>query len=94
MIGGDPHGVKLLQVFKRRVGHLQLVLAAMSNVFKEWIVIADLRAFFLQQLDDSQCRGLAQIVDVFLIGTPSTSTFDPFRLLQCRFNACTVEATT
>src|SRR5437667_8082703 len=51
MIGHDKHAIVLSEILQRRALHLQIILAALSNGGKKWIVIADLGPFLLQQLD-------------------------------------------
>src|SRR5579864_959464 len=63
----DDHGSVLLQVVEWRVGHLQVVLAAASHIFEVRIVVADVGAFFLEQLDDGQRRRFAQVVNILFI---------------------------
>ena len=68
VVGDDEHAIVLAEIVERRTLHLQVVLAAAADEGKIRVVVADGRAFFLQQLDNRERGRLAQVVNIFLVG--------------------------
>ncbi len=68
VVGNNHHGVILSQVVERRVGHVQIVLAATAHGGEIGVVVGNDSAFIAQQLDDGEGRRLAQVVDIALVG--------------------------
>src|SRR5581483_2863504 len=54
MIGDDQHAIVLAEIFQRRALHLQVVSSAPPDEWEVGIVVADLRAFFLQKFDNRE----------------------------------------
>src|SRR5450631_1770433 len=63
MVGHYEHAVVLAEILHRDTFHLQVVFPAFADEREIRVVIADLRARLLQQFNDGQGRGLAQIVN-------------------------------
>src|SRR5438046_10511402 len=66
-VGHDQDAIILGKVFEWCARHSQIVLAAFANRRERGSVVADLSAFFLQQLNDGERGRLAHIVNGFVV---------------------------
>src|SRR5215470_16729704 len=67
MVRHDQHAIVVPEVFQWDAMHLQVILPAFANKRKVRVVVAYLRACVLQEFDDGQRRGLAQVVNIFFV---------------------------
>src|ERR1022692_749436 len=68
VVGDDHDAVVVAQFVQFRAFHLQIVLASLADEREVGIVVADLGASLLQQFDDGEGGGLAQIIDIPFVG--------------------------
>src|SRR5215468_2502854 len=81
MVCDDQHTIRFFDVLYRCAFHLQIVMASLADDRKIGIVVADLSAIRLQQLNYGQGRRLAQIVDVLLVRNTKYQHFGTFQSL-------------
>jgi len=78
MVGDDEDGVEGGQIVERRAGHVEGVMAALTDSGEEGIVVADDGALVAEQFEDGERRGFAQVVDVAFVGQAEDQDFGAF----------------
>jgi hypothetical protein len=68
MVCDDDDCVVLAEIVEGRVGHIEGVVPAVTNGGEIRVVVGDDGAFFAEEFDDGERGGLAQIVNVALVG--------------------------
>jgi hypothetical protein len=68
VVGDYDYCVVAADVIQRRVGHVEVVVAASAYFGEVGVVVGDRSAPFAEEFDDGQRWGLAEVVDVAFVG--------------------------